>query len=323
MVAHTKRDLPTVTDDRDRLTDDLDRHGYCLVESLLSEPQRLDIRDTLRLISDGGGSPRENPPDTRPWTLHDGEEWLVLMIGEHRLDHLVLHPSALGLARHLLGEYFQLSGFSSHILHPGNEMMDLHTDQWWMPQPMMPGEKTIKSGDITRQHQPHGWPAAATRPINPAVVLNYMWAITAFTADNGATQVVPGSHLSGLHPDPTKAYDVVDAEVPAGGAVVWDARTWHGSGRNRGNAARIGITTTYCGPQFRQLRNFTCALPPTVQASLSDELRALLGFKLWESYGATDDDVAQFARPGYERRPAEPTPVPPKKDSDETERNRK
>lgn len=50
----------------------------------------------------------------------------------------------------------------------------------------------------------------------------------------------------------------------------------------------------------RQLRNFTLGLPPDVRASLSDEMRSLLGFRLWESYGATDDYDVEFARPGYE-----------------------
>ena len=47
---------------------------------------------------------------------------------------------------------------------------------------------------------------------------------------------------------------------------------------------------------FRQLRNFTLGL----SASLSDEMRGLLGFRLWSSYGATDDYDVEFARPGYE-----------------------
>ena len=302
MVSDAKRDLPTVTDDFGRLSADLDRHGYCLVEDLLSEAQRRKVQAAVRAVADDDNATPESAGDTREWTLHEGEQWLVLMVGENGLDHLVLEPTALALAEHLLGERFHLSGFSSHILHPRNRMMDLHTDQWWMPHPVMPGEQTIKPGDITRGHQRYGRPAPATTPINPAVVLNFMWAITQFTAANGATRVVPGSHLSGLHPDPAGDYEVVHAEVPAGGAVVWDARTWHGSGRNQTNAPRIGVTASYCGPQFRQLRNFTCAVPPHVQASLSDELRALLGFKLWASYGSTDDYDAEFARPGYERR---------------------
>ena len=304
MAAGPTDGLPRVTGDVARLTGDLDRHGYCLAEGLLTGQQVDGVRailTDLEATSNGSLPGQDNTGDAQDWPQRGGDQWQLLMAGEDGLDHLVLHPTALAFAGHLLGAQFHLSGFSAHTVHPGNQVMDLHTDQWWLPQPVMPGEVAVKAGDIGRDHQPYGAPTPATWPINPPVVINVMWAVTDFTAACGSTRLVPGSHLSGLHPDPAATYDTVDAEVPAGGAVIWDARTWHASGRNDSNAARIGITATYCAPQFRQLQNFTCGLTPEAQAGLSDELRELLGFKLWSSYGATDDFEAAFARPGYER----------------------
>ena len=301
-------DMPRLTGDVAQLCDDLDRHGFCLAETMLSSQETDGVREVVIRRAQGEESSNGDRDETLAWPQRGGDQWQLLMAGEDGLDHLALHPTAIALARHLLGARIHLSGFSSHIVHPGNQVMDLHTDQWWMPQPVMPGEVGTKAGDITREVQPTGSPAPATRPINPAVVINVMWAVTDFTATSGATRLVPGSHLSGLHPDAAETYDTVDAEVPAGSAVIWDARTWHASGRNDGNAPRIGITATYCGPQFRQLQNFTCGLRPEAQAALSEEMRALLGFELWQSYGATDDFEARFARPGYERAPsAKPT----------------
>ena len=295
--------LPSLSRDLNRLRGDLDRHGYCLVDVVLEESERQRVIDTL--TQPGRANRKRSRPDhrIRRWSDRDGDQWVPLKIGEYALDSLVGHPIALALARHLLGERFHLSEFAAHVIHPGNRIMELHTDQWWMPQPKMPGEPAIRPGDITREVQPHGRPVCAQRPINPAVVLSFMWAITEFTSANGATRLVPGSHLSGLHPDPACAYDEVRAEVPAGGAVIWDARTWHASGLNSGDAPRIGVQTSYCAVQFRQLRNFTLGLPAEVQASLSDEMRGLLGFRLWSSYGATDDYDVEFARPGYESAP--------------------
>ena len=292
--------LPCPSGDLNRLRDDLDRHGYCLLEAVLGEGERRGVVDALKGPGNANRE-RPDPDDGAPlWAYRDGDEWVPLKIGEYALDYLVGHPIALALARHLLGERFHLSEFAAHVIHPGNRIMELHTDQWWMPQPKTPGEPAIRPGDITREVQPHGRPARSHRPISPSVVLSFMWAITDFTAANGATRLVPGSHLSGLHPDPACAYDEVTAEVPAGGAVVWDARTWHASGTNGSGAPRIGVQTSYCAVQFRQLRNFTLSLPPDVQATLSDEMRSLLGFRLWSSYGATDDYDVEFARPGYE-----------------------
>ena len=292
--------LPSPDRDLHRLRDDLDRCGYCLVDVVLGESERQQVIDTLSgagCASRGRTAPEDR---VRRWSDRDGDQWVPLEVGEQALDYLVGHPIALALARHLLGERFHLSELAAHVIHPGNRIMDLHTDQWWMPLPKTPGEPAVRPGDITRKVQPHGRPARASRPINPAVVLSFMWAITDFTEANGATRLVPGSHLSGLHPDPACNYDDVTAEVPAGGAVLWDARTWHASGLNSSEAPRIGVQTSYCAPQFRQLRNFTLGLPPEVQASLSDEMRGLLGFRLWSSYGATDDYDVEFARPGYE-----------------------
>ena len=261
-VVEVPPPLPSPTKDPHRLRDDLDRYGYCLVDAVLGESERQRIINTL--TGPGRAKRRRSQPDDRVprWAERDGDQWVPLKVGEYTLDYLIGHPIALALARHLLGERFHLSEFAAHVIHPGNRVMELHTDQWWMPPPKTPGEPAIRPGDITREVQPHGRPVRAERPISPAVVLSFMWAIAEFTAVNGATRLVPGSHLSGLHPDPACGYDEVTAEVPAGGAVIWDARTWHASGRNRSDSPRVGVQTSYCAVQFRQLRNFTLSLPP-------------------------------------------------------------
>jgi len=297
-----RAESPVVTNDLAQLRLDLDEYGYCLVRELLDAHALTRIRDCLAVSAERQRQEPSSGPGAEPdWEPRDGDQWIPLMVGEDELDDLLGHEFALSLAKHLLGERFHLSEFSTHIIHSGNQTMELHTDQWWMPRPEMPNAPKTKPGDVSRAIQPYGQPLRATHPICPAVVLSFMWAITDFTKANGCTRLVPCSHHSGLHPDPAVEYDIAYAEVPAGGAVVWDARTWHASGENKTGTPRVGIQTSYCAPQFRQLRNFTVALRPEVQARLSDELRSLLGFKLWSSYGSTDDYEAVFARPGYER----------------------
>ena len=44
------------------------------------------------------------------------------------------------LVGHILGQDFILSTHSANIAKPGGVRMGLHTDQWWMPQPVKPGE---------------------------------------------------------------------------------------------------------------------------------------------------------------------------------------
>ncbi len=289
-TLRTRRDI-------EGLRQDLDRFGYCMAEGVLdSDSLARAVREVERAARRG----KERSADAEEWR-RTGDEWVILVAGECALDDLARHPLALAIARHLLGERILLSGYTAHVIHPGNQEMDLHTDQWWLPRALLPGDPPNRPGSITRAVSCYGPPTASCNPINPAVVINVMWAISDFTGANGCTRLVPASHLSGREPDPAKTHATVHAEVPAGSVVMWDARTWHGSGRNTTDASRIGVSITYCGPQFRQLQNHTLAVRPEAHASLDDTMRTLLGFRLFSSYGATDDDEATFARPGYER----------------------
>ena len=167
-----------------------------------------------------------------------------------------------------------------------------------------------RPADVTRFRQRSGEPYPANHLINPPVVCNVMWAVSDFTKENGATRLVPGSQLSGRAPEPGRCYEVVHAEAPPGSIVVWEGRTWHGSGLNTGTAPRLGITMYWAAPLLRQLNNFTYGLRPEVVADLSDSERAVLGFKLWNDYGSTNDfddewevdgeKKPQWASPGAE-----------------------
>ena len=211
---------------------------------------------------------------------------------------LIRNETCLEIVRWILGREAILSEFSAHITWPGNKAMPLHIDQWFMPQPVMPGDAWPAPSDVSRTVQPWGDPRPADRPVNPPVVCNVMFAITAFTAANGATRLVPGSHLSGRHPAPGVEHETVCAEVPAGSIVVWEGRTWHGAGLNTDTAPRVGITTYWSAPFLRQLLNFPYGLRPEVAGALGEDERALMGFRVWNTYGASDDFGAEWARPG-------------------------
>jgi len=50
---------------------------------------------------------------------------------------------------------------------------------------------------------------------------NTIWALTDFTEANGATRLVPGSHLAEQSPEHGKHYDSIPAEMQAGSVLVW------------------------------------------------------------------------------------------------------
>ena len=113
---------------------------------------------------------------------------------------------------------------------------------------------------------------------------------------------MPRSHLSGAQPDASVPHKVetVAACGPAGTAMVFDARLWHGASANTTGEGRYGITTTFCAPQCRPLENYTRGLRPEVFEACSEETLARLGFAAWSSYGHTGDPDARVSVPGSE-----------------------
>ena len=60
-------------------------------------------------------------------------------------------------------------------------------------------------------------------------VANVAWILDDFTASNGATVIVPGSHVHGTHPDYANPPETVPVIARAGSAMVFDGRLWHGA----------------------------------------------------------------------------------------------
>ena len=73
--------------------------------------------------------------------------------------------------------------------------------------------------------------------------------------DSGSVHVVPGSHLRNElqfpEGDESEPVDAVALGVPAGGAIIFDRRLWHASGRNHSAQTRI---TLYYGYSYRWLK---------------------------------------------------------------------
>ncbi len=223
-----------------------------------------------------------------------------MLINKGRAFHEVLFVEPVReLIDHVLGDDYLLSSFGANIVKPGGVPMDLHTDQWWMPEPIPSEGSPVPVGSITRTRA--NGPNREDAPlIAAAAAVNVMWLLNDFSAENGATRMVPGSHRFGRRPDKDRDGEVVTvaAAAPAGTAVIFDGRTWHGTGANVSDGPRIGLLTTFCGPQFRTQENFTVGTSKQVLAEASPELLSLLGFKIWNAYGRIESPTAGFITPG-------------------------
>ena len=76
--------------------------------------------------------------------------------------------------------------------------------------------------------------------------ISAMWALADFTAENGATRLVLGSHNLELDDSEyIREESVCDAVMPKGSVLFYMGRTVHGGGANRSNAPRAGLINTY------------------------------------------------------------------------------
>jgi ectoine hydroxylase-related dioxygenase (phytanoyl-CoA dioxygenase family) len=127
--------------------------------------------------------------------------------------------------------------------------------------------------------------------------VNTMFAIDAFTADNGGTLVVPGTHQR--LPAPDRSYllpNAVPLECPPGSMVVFDSTLWHAAGRNVSGKDRLAINHQFTPSFFKQQIDYVRALgDETVQAQ-SARTQQLLG---WYTRVVTSLD--EYYRPQDQR----------------------
>lgn len=291
-------DLPRPTSDGQLMRDQLDEFGYCLIGNALTP----DVVSRLqrRLIEQAEMECRlhnhKNPANTDPVN-----QWVGMLLNKGEVFmELIQHDQCMSLLEYLLGADYLISCVDAQIQHPGAGDMPLHTDQWWMPVPVSSNEVGTRPADKARGQDGARDPAPSAKPIASIAEANVMWMVTDFTEENGATRIVPGSHRSGRQPDPTIPHPVatVAATGPAGTAIAFDGRIWHAGAANRSGASRYGITSAGCGPQFRQIENYSRGLRPEVFERCDATILARLGFKSWSGYGHTGNPDEKVASAG-------------------------
>lgn len=109
--------------------------------------------------------------------------------------------------------------------------------------------------------------------------LNTIWAVTDFTVENGATQVVPGSTT---WPDEQQARpeEITQATMRRGSVLVYTGSVFHGGGENRSDGDRWGLNITYALGWLRQEENQYLSCPPEIARTLDPELQALIGYAM-------------------------------------------
>jgi hypothetical protein len=197
---------------------------------------------------------------------------------------LVMNPFVLSVAKKMLTT-FQIHLTQVITIEPGATAQAIHRDQWVF--------------DFFKF--PKGF----------EVQLNTIWAMTDFTAENGATLVIPKSHLF----DDGLKFEEKDAEPAAmtkGSALFYTGSVYHAGGANRSDAVRCGINLTYSLPWLRQEENQYLSVPFSIASTLPVELLRLMGYSYGGyALGYVDDvrDPIKVVKPDFSKtrttKPAE------------------
>jgi ectoine hydroxylase-related dioxygenase (phytanoyl-CoA dioxygenase family) len=223
--------------------------GYTIVEDAI-EPDLVDeLTDELaRLEVDLGIVPAGNDFEGRQTV-----RIYNLLVHGPAFQRIPVHPNVLPLVEGVLDDGCLISSLSSIAICEGETPQPIHADDQLMPIP-----------------KPH-----------PPTVCNTMWALTDFTEANGATRIIPGSHLADASPDYGAPYESIPAEMRRGSVLVWHGSLWHGGGANTTPTRRIGIAMNYCAGYIRQQENQQLGIPRDLAASFDERLQRLCGYSVY------------------------------------------
>ena len=222
--------------------------GYAIVSGLLSSSARARLESELAPSLDATQTGQEDFMGQRT------KRFGALIAKCPAARELVVHPLVLEVTEKVLGPYcarFQINYTGVMYIEPGEQAQVMHRDTGIFP---------IQN------------PA-------PPMTLGTLWAMTDFTADNGATRLVPGSHMWNDARKP-RPEEIVVAEMSTGSVLLYTGNVIHGAGANRANSTRGGLALHYCLAWLRQEENQYLSMPIEEARTLPRQLQELMGYDL-------------------------------------------
>ena len=180
----------------------------------------------------------------------------TLIAKSPRVGDFFADDRVLAIVDRFLGPYcdsFTLSNNSLFVIGPNETPQSLHRDDLLFP---------------------------FEHPTTRSCHVTMMCAMTDFTAENGATRLVPGSHLWDDERKPTEK-ETVQAVMSKGSIGVVLGATYHGGSANTtANEWRVGMFAGYILGWLRQEQNFYLTVPPEIAKTLPEKVARLIGYQL-------------------------------------------
>ncbi|HLK12292.1 MAG TPA: phytanoyl-CoA dioxygenase family protein [Candidatus Binatia bacterium] len=241
----------------------IEADGFTIIRDFLSADDLAEVRRVLGFYL-GTHSGRNDFEGTRT-------ERVYTLVARGRVFwRIALDARILALCDHFLAPGFLLTASQGIQISPDETPQPFHTDDSFYRIP---------------------------RP-RPMVSLSTIVAVDAFSAENGGTEIIPGSHrwddrqLTGAYgvEDETPAAQAAReaaferqaqaVTMPAGGCVVFAGTLLHRGGRNRSHRPRCAFSHQYCEPWARQQENFILGVPVEVVRQMPERLQELLGYSV-------------------------------------------
>jgi ectoine hydroxylase-related dioxygenase (phytanoyl-CoA dioxygenase family) len=246
----------------------LDEQGYLVLPGLMSPDLLKALRDRMEELFAEEGAQSGSEFKQEP-----GARRLANLVNKGRIfEDAIVTPVILECMAHVLGPQFKLSSVNVRSTNPHSEAdQPMHCDSGVLPDEL-------------------GYS-----------VCNSVWMLDDFTAGNGATRMIPGSHRWRRLPPPEMYEAHPDQQLvlgPAGTVVVMNAHMWHGGTANRTGAPRRAMHVYYTRFDKPQQQYQKRWLSPEVQARLSPEARRILALDdpLNDKLSATGSGMSGFMK---------------------------
>jgi ectoine hydroxylase-related dioxygenase (phytanoyl-CoA dioxygenase family) len=224
----------------------LDELGYLVLPGFVPPPMLAALRDRVEALweqegSEAGSEFRHEPGARRLANLVDKGAIFA---------EVVSMPKILECVEHVIGPSYKLSSLNARSTNPNSE-----------------------------ESQPWHADSAAIADERGYWVCNSIWMLDDFTAENGATRMIPRSHTWCRLPEPGDTSSRPDEELvtgTAGTVVIMNTHMWHGGTANRTGRCRRALHGFYTRGDKPQQQYQKALLRPETVAALTPLQRRVL-----------------------------------------------
>ncbi len=242
--------------------------GYVVFPGFFADDTVAEARSLLLALAEAEDSepdpiadPAAAAPAMRSAVPTQKRVWNLIEKGSVFRD-IAEAPGMLTVLEAVLGHDFVLGSIAGSVLRPGAPRQEPHVDYpYW---------------DL---YDPGRFPLGFNTSFHIEVETLVM--LDAFTTENGATAILPGTHKRCAWPDAEEfERDHVQATGPAGSLLMFTAPIWHAGRANRSDAARTALLSAYHCKFIRQLEDFRRSVSAETLKQCSERLKYLMGIDL-------------------------------------------